>query len=68
MHDTAQKQWSRSWIFVAEVFSGNQIAIEIRKFELKFNKPIYVGMIYSISKICLYEFHHEYVTAISQKM
>jgi len=38
MHD-AQKQWSRSWIFVAEVFSGNQIAIEIRKFELKFNKP-----------------------------
>ncbi|XP_036139531.1 uncharacterized protein LOC118644648 [Monomorium pharaonis] len=44
------------------VFSENLIAIELRNLEVKFNKPIYVGMcILDISKICLYEFHHEYM-------
>ncbi|XP_076664768.1 uncharacterized protein LOC143367041 [Andrena cerasifolii] len=42
------------------VFSENLIAVELRKLEVKFNKPIYVGMcILDISKICFYEFHHE---------
>ena len=32
---------------------------------MKFNKPIYVGMcILDISKICLYEFHHEYMSPL----
>jgi len=45
------------------VFAGNLIAIEMRKLEVKFNKPIYVGMcILDISKVCLYEFHHEYMS------
>jgi len=44
------------------VFSENLIAIEMRKLEVKFNKLIYVGMcILNISKICLYEFHHDYM-------
>src|SRR5215469_5589586 len=44
------------------VFSGNLIAVEMRKLEVKFNKPIYVGMcILDISKTCLYEFHYEYM-------
>ncbi|XP_036148439.1 uncharacterized protein LOC118647504 [Monomorium pharaonis] len=44
------------------VFSENLIAVELRNLEVKFNKPIYVGMcILDISKICLYEFHHEYM-------
>jgi hypothetical protein len=44
------------------VFSENLVAIELRKLEVKFNKPIYVGMcILDISKTCLYEFHHEYM-------
>ncbi|XP_026831409.1 uncharacterized protein LOC113563669 [Ooceraea biroi] len=44
------------------VFSENLVAIEMRKLEVKFNKPIYVGMcILDISKVCLYEFHHEYM-------
>ena len=44
------------------VFAENLIAVELRKLEVKFNKPIYVGMcILDISKICLYEFHHEYM-------
>jgi len=45
------------------VFSENLIAVELRKLEMKFYKPIYVGMcILDISKTCLYEFHHEYIT------
>ena len=44
------------------IFAENLIAVELRKLEVKFNKPIYVGMcILDISKVCLYEFHHEYM-------
>ena len=47
------------------VFSENLIAVELRKLEVKFNKPIYVGMcILDISKVCLYEFHHEYMSPL----
>ncbi|XP_018362816.1 PREDICTED: uncharacterized protein LOC108760996, partial [Trachymyrmex cornetzi] len=50
------------------VFSENLIAIEIRKLEVKFNKPIYVGMcILDISKVYLYEFHHEYILPLYRK-
>ena len=42
------------------VFSENLVAIKM--LEVKFNKPIYVGMcILDISKTCLYEFHYEYI-------
>ncbi|KYN07670.1 PREDICTED: uncharacterized protein LOC108779646 [Cyphomyrmex costatus] len=44
------------------IFAENLIAVELRKLEVKFDKPIYVGMcILDISKVCLYEFHHEYM-------
>ena len=44
------------------VFTENLIVIEMRKLEVKFDKPIYMGMcILDISKVCLYEFHHEYM-------
>ncbi|KYN04790.1 hypothetical protein ALC62_04328 [Cyphomyrmex costatus] len=47
------------------VFTENLIAVELRKLEVKFDKPIYVGMcILDISKTCLYEFHHEYMTPL----
>ncbi|XP_076665104.1 uncharacterized protein LOC143367321 [Andrena cerasifolii] len=47
------------------VFSENLIAVELRKLEVKFNKPIYVDMcILDISKICLYEFRHEYTSPL----
>ncbi|KYN11002.1 hypothetical protein ALC57_16854 [Trachymyrmex cornetzi] len=40
------------------IFAENLIAVELRKLEVKFDKPIYVGMcILDISKVCLYEFH-----------
>ena len=50
------------------IFSENLIAIELYKFEVKFDKLIYVGIcILDISKR-LYEFHHKYGTAVSRKM
>ncbi|XP_070529810.1 uncharacterized protein [Cardiocondyla obscurior] len=49
------------------IFAENLVAIEMRKLEVKFNKPIYVGMcILDISKTCLYEFHHEYMQPLYQ--
>jgi len=50
------------------VFSENLIGIEMRKLEVKFDKPIYVVMcILDISKTCLYEFHHEYMLPLYHK-
>ena len=47
------------------IFSEKLVAIELRKLEVKFYKPIYVGMcILDISKVCLYEFHHEYMSPL----
>ncbi|XP_067216840.1 uncharacterized protein [Linepithema humile] len=47
------------------VFSEDLIAVELRKLEVKFDKPIYVGMcILDISKTCLYEFHYEYMAPL----
>ena len=44
------------------LFAENLIAVELCKLEVKFDKPIYVGMcILDISKVCLYKFHHEYM-------
>ncbi|XP_018399813.1 PREDICTED: uncharacterized protein LOC108777427, partial [Cyphomyrmex costatus] len=49
----------------SSIFSENLVAIELRKLEVKFDKPIYVGMcILDISKTCLYEFHHEYMAPL----
>ncbi|KYN05015.1 hypothetical protein ALC62_04095 [Cyphomyrmex costatus] len=50
------------------VFAENLIAVELCKLEVKFDKPIYVGMcILDISKVCLYEFHHEYMVPMFNK-
>ncbi|XP_070522390.1 uncharacterized protein [Cardiocondyla obscurior] len=44
------------------VFAEILVAVELRKLEVKFAKPIYAGMfILDISKVCLYEFYHEYI-------
>ncbi|XP_024872192.1 uncharacterized protein LOC112454828 isoform X1 [Temnothorax curvispinosus] len=47
------------------LFSKNLKAVELRKLEVKFNKAIYIGMcILDLSKVCLYEFHHEYMSSL----
>ena len=43
-------------------FSGNLIAIEMKKTRVKINKPIYLGMsILDISKRLIYEFWYDYI-------
>jgi len=50
------------------VFSENLVAIEMRKLEVKFNKPVYMGIcILDISKTYLYEFHHDYISSMYRK-
>jgi len=62
---TTRKQWSRNRISSCSIFAKNLITLELRKLEMKFNKPIYVGMyIFDISKVCLYEFYHEYISSM----
>jgi len=47
---------------VGSVFTKNLVIVELHKLEVKFNKPIYVGMcILDLSKIYLYEFYYEYM-------
>ncbi|XP_024867175.1 uncharacterized protein LOC112451646 [Temnothorax curvispinosus] len=47
------------------VFSENLVAIELRRLEVKFNKPVYVVMcILEISKTSLYEFHYDYMVPL----
>ncbi|XP_043268116.1 uncharacterized protein [Venturia canescens] len=49
------------------IFAENLIAVELRNLQVKFNKPIYVGMsILDISKTCSYEFHHEFMSPLYQ--
>jgi len=43
------------------VFAEN--LIEMRKLVMKFNKPVSM-CIFDISKVCLYEFHHEYMSSM----
>jgi len=58
----AEAMIAKSNFHSRRVFSKNLVAIEMRKLEVKFDKPFYVGMcILDISKTCLYEFHHEYM-------
>ncbi|XP_077272758.1 uncharacterized protein LOC143903165 [Temnothorax americanus] len=46
-------------------WNENLIAVKLRKLEVKFDKPIYVGMcILDISKVCLYKFYHEYMSPL----
>jgi len=50
------------------VFSKNLVAIEMRKLEVTFDKPVYVGMcILDICKTCLYEFHHKYMLSLHRE-
>ena len=44
------------------IFSENLVAVHMGKTNIKFNKPIYVGMsILDISKSLMYDFHYNYI-------
>ncbi|XP_044764456.1 uncharacterized protein LOC123321018 [Coccinella septempunctata] len=43
------------------IFGENLLAIEMKKVNLIFNKPVYIGSaVLDISKTCLYDFHYNY--------
>ena len=43
-------------------FSGNLLAIEMKKAKVKMNKPVYLGMsMLDISKTLMYEFWYDYI-------
>ncbi|XP_050503415.1 uncharacterized protein LOC126882493 [Diabrotica virgifera virgifera] len=44
------------------IFDQSLMAVELKKAEIIFNKPLYVGMaILELSKTCIYEFHYDYM-------
>ena len=44
------------------IFDENLVAVHMRKTELVFNKPVYLGMaILNISKTLMYDFHYNYI-------
>ncbi|KAJ8972051.1 hypothetical protein NQ317_001521 [Molorchus minor] len=46
----------------SSIFDENLVAVELKKTEIVFNKPLYVGMcILDISKTCVYDFHYNFM-------
>ncbi|XP_050497528.1 uncharacterized protein LOC126878705 [Diabrotica virgifera virgifera] len=44
------------------IFHENLVAIELKKSEVCFNKPLYIGAaILDISKLCMYDFHYNFM-------
>jgi len=44
------------------VFDENLVAVHMKKTELVFNKPVYIGMsILDLSKTLMYDFHYKYI-------
>ena len=60
--EKAVKLSSRPNFGRATIFDQNLIAIHMKKTEVYFNKPVYVGQaILDISKILMFDFHYNYI-------
>ena len=60
--DKASKLTTRPNFDRATIFDRNLIAVHMKKTEVYFNKPIYVGQaILNLSKILMFDFHYDYI-------
>ena len=60
--DTAKKLSSKQNFERATIFDDNLIAYHMKKTEVYFNKPIYVGQaILDLSKTLMFDFHYSYI-------
>ena len=58
----AQKLTAKPNFKKCTIFTKNFCAIEMRKTQIYFNKPMYLGMcILDLSKISMYDFHYNYI-------
>ena len=60
--DKAAKLTTRPNFDRATIFDSNLIAVHMKKTEVYFNKPVYVGQaILDLSKTLMFDFHYEYI-------
>ena len=60
--DKAAKLTTRPNFDRATIFDSNFIAVHMKKTEVYFNKPVYVGQaILDLSKTLMFDFHYEYI-------
>jgi hypothetical protein len=57
-----QKQVNKPQYLDHKIYSDDLVAIKLSKYEVKLNKPIYVGLsVLDLSKLHMYEFHYGYI-------
>ena len=60
--EKAAKLTTRSNFDRATIFDSNLIAVHMKRTEVYFNKPVYVGQaILDLSKILMFDFHYNYI-------
>ena len=58
----AEKLSAKPNFIHCNIFSGDLVAIHMKKTRLVFNKPVYLGMcILDLSKTLMYDFHYNYI-------
>ena len=58
----AEKLSVKPNFYHCNIFSENLVAVHMKKTELKFDKPVYLGMsILDLSKMLMYDFHYKYI-------
>ena len=61
-HEKAAKLTTRPNFDRATIFDSNLIAFHMKRTEVYFNKPVYVGQaILDLSKILMFDFHYNYI-------